>query len=91
MKVRVFTLLTILFIIIPLGLLTDNPAWGEWDFEFYEQTIGFIPEGMKNFPNFKSLIPDYSVDGLNQIISYYISAFIGVGLIYSIFYILKWR
>ncbi len=89
-RYKIFILIVLLLLLIPLGLLTDLPAWGEWDLSFFEKTLGFIPEGIKNPPEIiKPLIPDYSLDGKNPIISYYISALIGIGVIFGIFYILK--
>ncbi|NPA53226.1 MAG: cobalamin biosynthesis protein [Aquificae bacterium] len=89
MRYKIYILMGIFLLLIPLGLLTEYPAWGEWELEFYEKTLGFIPEGMKHFKGFNSLIPDYSIDGLNPVVSYYISAFIGIGLIFGAFYMLK--
>ncbi len=85
-----FILLLIVFVLVPIGLLTDAPAWGEWDLSFFEKTLGFVPEGIKHSPELiKPVIPDYTLDEKHPILSYYISAFVGVGLIFLSFYILK--
>ncbi len=89
MKVKIFIAIGFFLLLIPLGLLTDYPAWGEWEPKFYQKVLGFIPEGIKNVKGLSSLIPDYSIDGLNPVVSYYISAFVGIGLIFGVFYILK--
>ena len=34
----------IIFILIPLGLISENPAWAEWDNEYYQEALGFIPK-----------------------------------------------
>ncbi|HHG73455.1 MAG TPA: hypothetical protein ENK22_00205 [Persephonella sp.] len=86
---RIFFLMFILFLMLPLGLLTDAPAWGEWDLSFYEKAIGFIPEGMKKGNVIDPLIQDYSLEGLPPAVSYYLSAFIGTALIFLSFYWIK--
>ena len=40
--------LGILFVLLPLGLISEYSAWGEWDIQKYKELIGFIPEGIKN-------------------------------------------
>ncbi len=79
----------LLLIAVPLGLLTDKPAWGEWEQSFYKQVIGFIPEGMKNEGLIKAIIPDYSLDGLPEVFAYYLSAIVGISVIFLFFYMLK--
>jgi len=83
-KKRIYIILTILFILLPLGLLTDYSAWGEWDNEVYKQMIGYIPEGIKNAQTF-AIIPDY---GEGSIVMYYLSALIGGGMLFGFFYLL---
>ncbi len=89
MRHKVYILIGVFLLLIPLGLLTESPAWGEWELDFYEKVLGFVPEGMKHFEGIKTLIPDYSIKGINPVISYYISAFVGIGIIFGFFYILK--
>ncbi len=79
-------LIAIIFLLLPLGVLTNAPAWGEWDLSFYEKVLGFIPDKMKNSSSVHAILPDYSLNGLNPIISYYLSALIGVGIIFFAFY-----
>ena len=81
-KKHLYITLGILFILLPLGLLTEYDAWGEWDAEVYKKLLGFIPEGIKNAHSF-SVIPDY---GEGSVIMYYLSAIIGATLIYAILY-----
>jgi hypothetical protein len=85
MKKKLYIILAILFILVPLGLLTDYSAWGEWDQEIYKKLIGFIPEGIKNAQGIKPIIPDY---GEGSVVMYYLSALIGIGVLFAIFYIL---
>ncbi len=84
----VLIILSIMVIAVPLGLLTDAPAWGEWDNEYYKKTLGFIPKGMEKFHSFVNpILPDYSL-GNNDVIGYYVSAIVGVILIYLVWFII---
>ena len=85
----IFLLIFLFFVMVPLGLMTDAPAWGEWDLSFYEKVIGFIPEGMKKGHVMNAPIQDYSLKGLPPALSYYLSAFIGTILIFLSFYWIK--
>jgi hypothetical protein len=87
-KKRIFYLLSALLALVPLGLISDAPAWGEWESEHYRQVLGYVPEGIKQGKFLPSLIPDYSVEGVSGIVAYYISAITGVALIFGFFYIL---
>ena len=89
MHKKFFLPVILLLMAVPLGLLTDKPAWGEWGQDFYKKVIGFIPEGMKNEGLIKAIIPDYSLKGMPEVLSYYISAVIGVAAIFLFFYTLK--
>ncbi len=87
MKRKVFIILGLLIALVPLGLLTDYSAWGEWENEYYKKVLGFIPQGIENAKGIKPIIPDYSIAGLNETVSYYISAIIGLFLLFAIYYI----
>ena len=84
---KIFYPMLILFLLVPLGLLSENPAWAEWDNEYYQEVLGYIPEGIKNAFSIEALIPDYTFVGLNDIASYYISAILGIVLIFGFFYL----
>jgi hypothetical protein len=86
---KVYYLLFGLILLVPLGLISENPAWGEWEESFYEQKLGFIPQGIKEGGFFNALIPDYSFSSLGEVSSYYISAVLGVVLIFGVFFALK--
>lgn len=88
-KKRVFYIFALMLILVPLGLLTEAPAWGEWENEYYQKVLGFIPEGIKNAKSIHSLISDYSIEGVNDVVGYYISALVGVALIFGFFYLLS--
>ncbi len=78
-----------LVVLVPLGLLTSNPAWGEWDSEFYRQKLGFIPKGIEKGSFFEAPFGDYTTSFLGDVGSYYLSAVLGIVLIFGIFYLLK--
>ena len=78
----------IIFILIPLGLISENPAWAEWDNEYYQEALGFIPKGIENALHVKALAPDYTIEGMNDIVAYYLSGILGVALIFGVFYLL---
>lgn len=84
---KIFYPMLILFLLVPLGLISENPAWAEWDNEYYQEVLGYIPEGIKNSFSIEALIPDYTFAGLNDIASYYISALLGIVLIFGFFYL----
>jgi len=84
MTKKLYTILFILFILLPLGLVTEYSAWGEWDPETYQKLIGYIPKGIQNSTSF-SLIPDY---GEGSVIMYYISGMVGMIVIYSILFLM---
>jgi len=91
MKKRVFVLLGILILLVPLGLLTDAPAWGEWDSSYFKKILGFMPQGIEKIESsihMKYLLPDYSLPGANDVIGYYVSAIVGAVLIFVIYYLI---
>jgi len=88
MKKKVMIILGILIALVPLGLLTENPAWGEWDLEYYKEKLGFIPKGMESASAIKPIIPDYEIPGLGSVSGYYLSAIVGVLLVFLVYFIL---
>ena len=88
MKRRVFLLFALLLAFVPLGLLTEAPAWGEWGKEFYQKNLGFIPEGIARAKELSTLFADYTLPGVHSVLGYYISAIVGSLVIMSIFYLL---
>jgi len=86
---KIYLFLFVVVVFVPLGLLTENPAWGEWEEAKYQQMLGYIPKGISNSLSIKSPFPDYSSGFLGEVGSYYLSAFIGISLIFIIFFLLK--
>lgn len=81
----VFILLALLIALVPLGLIAQGTAWGEWDISEIASAIGYSPAGMASGFSLASLLPDYSLHGLPEVAGYYLSAVIGTGLLIIIF------
>ena len=74
-----FLVVLLIILLVPLGLITANPAWGEWNLSFFHAKLGFIPQGIKHFSTFYSApLPDYSLPGMGSVASYYLSAIMAV-------------
>ncbi len=87
---RYWLVLILLIILSPLGLLADGTAWGEWEAEKLQNTLGYIPQGMERLGDFwQAAFPDYSMKFLgestiSQSIGYVFSAIVGSGITYAI-------
>ena len=86
MKSKVFKILAVMVLLVPLGLLTQNPAWGEWESAYYIKVLGYLPKGMAEAKGVSPILPDYAMQGGNEVLWYYLSALIGIVLIFAIFY-----
>lgn len=89
---RLFLLLLLLAFLTPVGLLTQNPAFGEWTQEEIKKMLGFVPEGIKRYADIYKfdLFDGYTVKFIhNDYIGYVLSAIIGIVVICVLFYILK--
>jgi len=86
---KVLYILFAMVLVVPLGLITESPAWGEWDNAYYEKVLGFIPKGIENSKGIKAFMANYSVKGVGSVEGYYISAIVGTLLVFSIFYIIS--
>jgi len=87
---RLWIVVGCFFLVVPLGLITNEPAWGEWDREAYQELVGYIPAKLGEQPlPFKAPMPDYSIPGLPEWLSYYLSGIVGVLCLAAIFYIFK--
>ena len=75
---------------VPLGLLAEGTAWGEWGADEIAQTgAGYTPSGMLHGFSFSALIPDYSVAGMPSWIGYIFSAAIGAAVLIIVFKLLS--
>ena len=86
-----FILLGILIAAVPVGLLAQGTAWGEWaaeeiaDVAAGGSVLGYTPSGLLNGFSLNALLPDYSVSGLPEWIGYILSAVIGAAISVLIF------
>ena len=88
-KIKFFySIIGILILATPLGLLANGTAWGEWGLEEIKNRLGFVPKGMENGFHFNSPISDYSFEFLNGYFGYILSALVGVIIILIIFKVL---
>jgi len=75
----------------PIGLLATGTAWGEWGAQEINTVVtngnalGFIPKGMQKGFSFKALMPDYSVNGIPEVMGYMLSAIGGIAIMIIIF------
>lgn len=86
-----YLLLAGLICAVPLGLLAEGTAWGEWGIdEIAEvvsdgQVLGYTPSGMAKGFEWSAVFPDYTVTGLPDVFAYILSAVIGVALAVVLF------
>ena len=69
----------------PLGLIAEGPAWGEWSVDEIRSMIGYVPQSIENTkPLISAIIPDYEISGVSALMSTWISAALGAGLIFGV-------
>lgn len=83
-----YGLLAIMVVLSPLGLLASGTAWGEWGAEEIKSITGFVPRAMEKGFNFKALMQDYGVAGINSVSGYIISAIAGMLVLLIVFRII---
>jgi cobalt/nickel transport system permease protein len=87
----VFALVAALVAATPLGLLASGAAWGEWGADEIAEVVtngtalGYTPQGLANGWTLGALMPDYALDGVNEVAGYILSAIIGVALLIILF------
>ncbi len=87
---NLYLFLGLVLVLVPAGLLTRNPAWGEWEADYYRKALGFIPENIRHFSAWYSApIAGYHLKGHGDILGYYLSAVFGVALIFIIFFLMR--
>ena len=87
----IFALIAVLIAATPLGLLATGTAWGEWgadeiaEVETAGSALGYTPQGLANGWSLSSLMPDYGLEGMNEVAAYILSALLGVALLIIFF------
>ena len=90
-RVPVFALVAVLIAATPLGLLATGTAWGEGgadeiaDVVTGGKALGYTPGGLENGWSLDVIMPDYTLAGVNEVLSYILSAIIGVALLVILF------
>ncbi len=83
---RALTVLALTLLLVPAGLLTEAPAWGEWELEELERRLGFVPRGLAEARTWvPGLLPEYTLEGAPPVVGYLLSALVGVGAILLLF------
>ena len=91
----IFALIAILIAATPLGLLATGTAWGEWgadeiaDIVVNGKALGYTPAGLEKGWSLNVPMPDYAVEGMNEVVAYILSAVIGVALLIILFKLLS--
>lgn len=89
--------LVVLIVLVPLGLIAEGTAYGEWDISSLQDAVGYAPAGFSQLQDsissiWNPILPDYDLPGdtagtvLGATPGYYISAIVGVLLIGAIVY-----
>ena len=87
----ILILLGVLVVAVPLGLLAEDTAWGEWGADEIAEVVtagsalGYVPYFLENGFELSVLFPDYTMSGLPDWFAYILSAIIGVALSFVIF------
>lgn len=83
-----FFVILLIMLLVPLGIITENPAWGEWDLSFFSENLGFIPQGIQHFSTLYSApLSGYVLPGISPVASYYLSAILAFFVTTFVFYI----
>lgn len=86
---NIIIFLLALIVLSPLGLITQNPAWGEWSEEELKAMIGFVPKGISEGGIFQAPFADYTFAPFGDIGGYIFSALVGSIILIALFYGLK--
>ena len=85
---KVYLFLFGFVVFVPLGLISQNPAWGEWEESYYKKVLGYLPKGMQE-KSYEAPFGDYALGTFGDISSYYISAIVGIVVIFGFFKIIQ--
>jgi cobalt/nickel transport system permease protein len=67
-------------LLTPIGLLASGTAWGEWGGEDLKGMLGFVPQGLQKLEGiWQAPLADYEIPGLGPVSGYIASAFVAVG------------
>jgi hypothetical protein len=85
--------LLILVILVPLGIIANGTAYGEWSVDELQSLIGYVPGGFASLNGlYHAPIPDYGTDWassfIGQSLGYYLAAIIGVSLLAVLFFLI---
>ncbi len=83
-----FFVVLLIMLLVPLGIITENPAWGEWNLSFFHENLGFIPQGIKHFSTLYSApLSGYILPGMSAVASYYLSAILAFFMTTFVFHL----
>ena len=91
----IFALIAVLIAACPLGLLATGTAWGEWGADEIAEIVtngkalGYTPAGLEKGWSLNVPMPDYALEGMNEVLAYVLSAVIGVALLVILFKLLS--
>ena len=94
-RIPIFALIAALIAAVPLGLLATGTAWGEWGADEIANVVvngkplGYTPAGLEKGWSLNVLMPDYALEGMNEVVAYILSAVIGVALLIILFKLLS--
>ena len=90
-RIPIFALVAVLIAATPLGLLATGTAWGEWGADEIAEVVeggtalGYTPAGLESGWEMAAPMPDYTLEGMSEVLAYILSAIIGVALLVIIF------
>lgn len=85
-KTPVYVLIAALIAAVPLGLLAEGTAWGEWGADEIAEVVtngsalGYTPAGMTSGFELSTIFPDYTMAGVPDVAAYLLSAIIGAAI-----------
>jgi cobalt/nickel transport system permease protein len=94
-RIPIFALIAALIAAVPLGLLATGTAWGEWGADEIAEIVtngkalGYTPAGLEKGWSMNVPMPDYALEGMNEVVAYILSAVIGVALLIILFKLLS--
>jgi cobalt/nickel transport system permease protein len=92
-----YLLLSALIVCVPLGLIAQGTAWGEWGAEEIASTaeggstLGYVPSAIASGFSIDAWLADYSAAGLPAALGYILSAVVGAALLIIFFRLLSAR